>query len=124
MQEAPAIDQPSPPSMPMHSIPDSQDEPPVTQSANTNQTSSLDSEILAYIDQSLKTLIGTNQNNTNNIPNHLIQPTPFMPMVIYSRSSFFTSIFPKKLLFFKIHFVYSSRHHRHSRQCNFIMQRH
>lgn len=101
MQEVPAIDQPSPPPMPMHSIPDSQDEPSVTQSANTNQTSSLDSEILAYIDQSLKTLIGTNQNNTNNIPNHLIQPTPFMPMVIYSRSSFLLQFFRKKYSFLK-----------------------
>lgn len=104
MQEAPAIDQPSPPPMPMHSIPDSQDEPPLTQSANTNQTSSLDSEILAYIDQSLKTLIGTNQNNTNNIPNQLIQPTPFLPMVIYSRSFFLTPIFPKKFTLFQKEF--------------------
>lgn len=102
MQEAPAIDQPSPQPMPMHSILDSQDEPPLTQSANTNHTSSLDSEILAYIDQSLKTLIGTNQNNTNNIPNHLIQPTPFLPMVIYSRSFFYSNFFEKIYSFLKL----------------------
>ncbi|XP_031617064.1 uncharacterized protein LOC116336963 isoform X2 [Contarinia nasturtii] len=52
----------------------------LTHATNQNQNAPLD--ILAYIDQSLKTLISSNikSNNNHNNHNHLIQPTPqFLP---------------------------------------------
>lgn len=47
---------------------------------NINQKPSLDSNILAYIDHSLKSLIGTNLNNNNSL-NQMIQP-PLLPTVM------------------------------------------
>lgn len=48
---------------------------------NINQKPSLDSNILAYIDHSLKSLIGTNLNNNNNL-SQMIQPPPLLPTVM------------------------------------------
>lgn len=48
---------------------------------NINQKTTLDSNLLAYIDHSLKSLIGTNFSNNNHL-SHIIQPTPLFPTVI------------------------------------------
>ncbi|XP_055299571.1 E3 ubiquitin-protein ligase lubel isoform X2 [Sitodiplosis mosellana] len=78
VQEAPASDQP--PSMHSTQGPTEESLPTHTDNQNQNQSSTLDNNILAYIDQSLKTLIGSNTNNNNNNHlNHLIPTTPFLP---------------------------------------------
>lgn len=103
----PTIDKPNQ-SQFMHSTQGPSDElhPPQTANPNQNENqsqrdrrASLDSDILAYIDQSLKSLIGQNVNNNqmnnNNLPN--IQTTPFLPMVNFLSTHFFTC-FSKFLL--------------------------
>lgn len=53
---------------------------------STNESrQSFDAELLAHIDQSLKTLIGANSNSNNN-NSHPIQNTafPYVPSVIFS----------------------------------------
>lgn len=69
-----------------------EESPPIhTDNQKQNQSSALDTNILAYIDQSLKTLIGPNANNNNNNHfNHLIQTTPFLPTVVLLQSLFFS----------------------------------
>lgn len=96
---------------PIHSNQGPSDEfhpiPTVNPNQNHNHRLSLDSDIFAYIDQSLKSLIETNLNNNainnNNHPNHMIQTTPFMPMVMIQTMIYFTLI--GYLLHFSLYIV-------------------